>query len=867
VKLTTTLAMSAAKSRPQLETRTRRWVRFSSICAMGILATMQGSLAAGVGDTYTVPHGNFAGWPLGWGQFSSSGTNPFSASSGPGALHPTTAKAAGLASGHYATIWTSIGVGAPGMAIPEDLGSNESGQKVQLGAWLYIDDTAGASATDSIELILNAHDGVSNTPIASVILHPTSQVLPKKRWFFVHTQPIPPHDARVKPNTTSLAMAWKVQAPGTYYFDDLQVGDFEYSEFALSNNSFEDASALSGWDKSIGVTKSQPGASLDPDGYFGTHFVRMSGSQSAWLNQTMMIGAAPGAPLVNQECEAGVWVYVPSGSGIQALEISVHTSPILVPPGSWASENRIADGDLQSSEFDFDTWVYLETVPSGPIPWNHKLVTVEVRKVGSGEVWIDFVQHGERHSLHGNPRRQVSMHMVGWYRSPNSPDSISSPSHPSGIWTNWYSEKSPCGTYCGEPFAHNPDPVSTVGCNSDLTPGLRTNGRRDVAVSVDADINDTPLIGSYDSRDPQVIRYHMDLLAAAGIRSIVFDYNGHMLDLQDQAATGEPRIELAFQRVLDVAEEPGRNFKVAIMYEPKVHFAGWTGLTTFAARKQAIVDDLIYAVGAYYTRRATQKYEQAMMVYVFGQVQCMEAGTPCLDDAAWSDIANSVESITGRSILLVGTDINPNLYATWFPSFGGQMKWNLIHPNLLKYETYGDALNQIASTTPTLTQLSAHAGTVQREADMWARLDDKARIAVGTVWPGFDDSGVAGWGSAPPPCVRVLENFSGAFFDATAAEALARDLDWIQVATWNDWPEFTAVEPTYNPVWVRAVRTGVMPDPLAFDAALSDSFKRLRDVQSFVGSFLGLPPGTLDPQDLYDAAETYVAGSYWQTYD
>ena len=136
------------------------------------------------------------------------------------------------------------------------------------------------------------------------------------------------------------------------------------------------------------------------------------------------------------------------------------------------------------------------------------------------------------------------------------------------------------------------------------------------------------------------------------------------------------------------------------------------------------------------------------------------------------------------------------------------------------------------------------------------------------MWPGFDDSGVAGWGGANPACVRVLDNLGGAFFDATAAEALARDLDWVQVVTWNDWPEFTAVEPTYNPVWVLAIRSNVYPtEPGVFDAAVDDVFKRLRDVQTFVGSFLGLPPGTLAPQDLYNAAASYVAGSYWDTYD
>src|SRR5262245_21796741 len=180
----------------------------------------------GTGDTYIVPNGDFSSGLSGWGEFHSSGTGPFSASSGPGGVHLTTVRASGLASVQYATLWTSIAVGASGSAIPELPASGERGQKVHYGAWLYIDDTTGAGSSNTLELILNAYNGSANVQIGSLVLHPTDSSLPKKSWFFAHVEPDSTLDGRVQSNTTALTMTFKLQAPGTYYFDDIQVGDF-----------------------------------------------------------------------------------------------------------------------------------------------------------------------------------------------------------------------------------------------------------------------------------------------------------------------------------------------------------------------------------------------------------------------------------------------------------------------------------------------------------------------------------------------------------------------------------------------------------------------------------------------------------------
>jgi hypothetical protein len=810
---------------------------------------------------YSVPQGQFASGLSGWSQYSSSGTNLFTAAAGPSTGHATAVRGDGSAPGHFGSLWTSIAVGTPGSAIEELPAAGEFGEKVEYGAWIYVDDVGSATSSDSIELILNAHNGSSNVPIASVRIHPALSTVPKDRWFFATTQPSPTWDARIQSNTSSLTMAIRIEAPGTYYFDDIQVGRFEYSEYPSVAGDFEGATPLSGWTVSAQVAASN--VATDEDGYYGERFVKLSGTQDEWAYRALSLSEVPGEPKANQECEAGVWVLVPTGESTPSVVLTAYSSRTPFGTGPLSASYEIAQTTWTPQTRDRGTWTYLETSLTAAIPWGHNYVALEVVKGGAGEIWIDHAQLGERYALHGNPRRQVMAAMVGWYRSPFGPDSVASLSTPAKRWQNWYSERKPCDSECGATFSHNPDSAATSGCNSDPTPSYRANGRRDLAVSVDTDTNDLPLVGAYDSRDQAIVALQLDLMAAAGMRTVLYNYFGHALGQQEAAQSGGESVkEQSFDRVLDLADDDGRNMKVSPMYEPQVHFNGWIAHSTFADRVAGVVDDLTYLVDLCYARKCIQKLDGRMIIYLFNQRQCISS--TCLEDADWQSIVSAVETNTGRSICLIGTGLGSSGYAAWYPSFAGMMKWNLIDSTLFKYQTYAHAVSQTQSQFPALSALATHAATVLRQGDMWARANDKQRIGIGTIWPGFDDSGVAGWGGANPACVRVLESFNGQFLDTTAAAALARELDWVQVATWNDWNEFTAVEPAYNPDWVAAVQNQQTPS----QAAVDDVFGRLTDVQDFAREFLGSPVGAaLDVQDLYDIATAYVTGPDWTAYD
>jgi hypothetical protein len=60
------------------------------------------------------------------------------------------------------------------------------------------------------------------------------------------------------------------------------------------------------------------------------------------------------------------------------------------------------------------------------------------------------------------------------------------------------------------------------------------------------------------------------------------------------------------------------------------------------------------------------------------------------------------------------------------------------------------------------------------------------------ICPGFNDTGVWGWGGGP----RVIDRKGLSFLKATFDQAFSHDPEVIQLITWNDFNEGTVMEPT-----------------------------------------------------------------------
>jgi hypothetical protein len=183
----------------------------------------------------------------------------------------------------------------------------------------------------------------------------------------------------------------------------------------------------------------------------------------------------------------------------------------------------------------------------------------------------------------------------------------------------------------------------------------------------------------------------------------------------------------------------------------------------------------------------------------------------------------AVEQATGRGLFLVA-DVPPAELA-----FDGLSRWDLVALPMLRYRTWSQAKSGVpAVPAPTAAQAAAHAQAINAVAASWAAQDDVQRLAVGIAWPGFDDTGVGGWGvpnllgsDGAPLCVRVAPDLGGAFFDATLHEAFESGAEWVQIASWNDWNEQTQVEPRWNREFSQAALQGLEPPSAAVLAALS----------------------------------------------
>lgn len=92
------------------------------------------------------------------------------------------------------------------------------------------------------------------------------------------------------------------------------------------------------------------------------------------------------------------------------------------------------------------------------------------------------------------------------------------------------------------------------------------------------------------------------------------------------------------------------------------------------------------------------------------------------------------------------------------------------------------------------------------------RANDRRRIWIATVVPGYDDSRLANRATH-----LVVDRDNGRLYDTQWAVALDTAADWVMVTSWNEWWENTEIEPGLRygslfldrtRVWIRAFRNG-----------------------------------------------------------
>ncbi len=264
-----------------------------------------------------------------------------------------------------------------------------------------------------------------------------------------------------------------------------------------------------------------------------------------------------------------------------------------------------------------------------------------------------------------------------------------------------------------------------------------TNGHRDISSVY------YPLIGPYDGRDRAVLEYHLLTAKAAGIDGFVADWYGP-----------DTYTDQVFAELLAAAERCGMG--VAICLEEKAFFPPYTPAATRAdvlnATERHIrrVTDR-YAASASYLRR-----DNRPLVFLFSASGDSPLGPVTL---APKELADVLSRFSNNPVFFMREHFEPG--------YAGIARGN--------FAWCGDA--------------AYREWFYRTMRDM--KRDGKVDFSVGAASPGFDDTGVWGWGNGP----RVTDRRGTLEFETNWIDVIHGAPDAVQIVTWNDFEEGTTIEP------------------------------------------------------------------------
>jgi hypothetical protein len=245
-----------------------------------------------------------------------------------------------------------------------------------------------------------------------------------------------------------------------------------------------------------------------------------------------------------------------------------------------------------------------------------------------------------------------------------------------------------------------------------------------------------PLIGPYDSGDPNLLEYHVLLIKLAGIDGVMLDWYG-TVDLFDYARIH--RNALAF---IGQAEKTGLAF--AVCFEDRtIPQLVERGRIAKSARVEHARRELEWARANWFTRPSYLKLEGKPLFLSFGR--------DGLSDSEWEQV---FADWSDSPLYLSEHDRRR--------AAAGAFDWPIPAAGLAVHEKFS------------------------KDAAGWP-------VAMAIAFPRFHDIYEQAhvhksWGS--------ISDEGGRTFAATLERALKNRLPFVQICTWNDWGEGTMIEPS-----------------------------------------------------------------------
>ncbi|WP_165872198.1 glycoside hydrolase family 71/99-like protein [Tenacibaculum sp. M341] len=253
-----------------------------------------------------------------------------------------------------------------------------------------------------------------------------------------------------------------------------------------------------------------------------------------------------------------------------------------------------------------------------------------------------------------------------------------------------------------------------------------------------------PLIGPYSTNDKYLQQYHLLLMKLCGVDGVIFDWYGSrdVLDFEN--------IKVGMENFIRELEKT--NLEFAVMYEDRViDVQSRINLTELQTRQA--IDDIRYIEETYFTNSSYIKIEQNPLLMIFGP--------------------NYIDNPDDWSVIFDAMKTEAEVLTLW------------------------DSSDRISSEDATGEYAWIDRNHVETLSSYFTNVVDfNSRTVGGVAYPRFNDYYIeGGWKPDTADDWRVkgrnLKTFKESF-----KESMSHPIDFIQVATWNDFGEGTQIEPT-----------------------------------------------------------------------
>jgi hypothetical protein len=266
-----------------------------------------------------------------------------------------------------------------------------------------------------------------------------------------------------------------------------------------------------------------------------------------------------------------------------------------------------------------------------------------------------------------------------------------------------------------------------------FNPDQMTDGKQQAASQY------RPLIGLYDSSDPDVLEYHVQLMKIAGIGGVAVDWYGRE-DYNDYASNHKNT-----QSLINVIQKAGLKF--TLVYEDQT-------VTQLIKGNVYPASDAVKKGRELMQWLETNWFASPYFLKIDGHPVFMVFGPQYYKDQDWVQMFAPLKTQPDFLTLMFKKGPAVGGYSWPTPQRGEEKSWDEL-----------DMFEQRAANWP---------------------------LKIEVAYPRFNDIySQAGMTSFPP-----IQDYGGATYEKTLARALRSKAPIVQIATWNDWGEGTQIEPS-----------------------------------------------------------------------